>query len=260
MAFVAPIDLTTLTPAERRRETARRFGQRLRIFGWGLAALSALATLTLVLFPAAAPYALYAVYSAPSNTVIPLYNEPGLLFFAPGSVAWVLALVAMPGVALGAVLDYALVGRALDSPRLDRLRQHRSARWVMGLFGRIPALTIFACALLPAPFWLVRILATASGYPLARYVAAVLPGRFLRYLVVATLGRALGVPPEVGLWALGIMAVYLVWVMGQAAVRGWTRARTPSEADQEPAANDELTWIIEQAVSDAAEPSRDATP
>lgn len=234
----------------------RRFHRRLRIFVWGFVALAAAATLVMVLFPAATPYALYAIFSAPSNTVVPLYNEPGLLFFAPGSIAWLLALVAMPGVALGGVLDYALIGRALDSPRLDGVREHRWTRLVVRLFARVPGLTIFACALLPAPFWLVRLLAPASGYPLVRYVLAVMPGRFGRYVVVAKLGHVLGVPPEVGLWALALTLLYVVWVLVRAALRvsrRMLRKRAP-EPESVHSSTGELSWIIEQAVVDASEP------
>jgi len=234
--------------------TTRRFRLRMRIALWGFAALSSLAVGLMALVPEATPYALYAIYAAPSNTPIPLYNEPGLLLFAPGSIAWLLALVAMPGVALGAVLDYALVGRALDSPKLDRLREHRFSRWVVTVFGRAPAVTIFFFALLPAPFWLVRVLAPASHYPLARYIGAVLPGRFARYVFVASVGAVLGLPPEVGLVILGLALLYLVWALGRMGVRLWLHWRRGVRVATDPVEGDDL-WFLEQAVLEHTEQS-----
>src|SRR5204863_527071 len=110
-----------------------------------------------------------------------LPNEPALLWaqalLGPHWMTpygpWVLAATGAAGAAVAAVLDYAVIGTAFDLPRLDALRQKRLFRAAVRAFNRFPFATVLGFALLPPPFYVVRVLAPNSGYPPGRYVAAV---------------------------------------------------------------------------------------
>jgi membrane protein YqaA with SNARE-associated domain len=206
------------------RSLARsRFRVRLRWIAWGTVALLGVAVAAMSWDLRFAAYAFYALYSLPSNSVVPLLNEPGLLLFAPMTTPVLLALAGVPGTALGASLDYTLLSRAFASSRLDDVRAHRWTRYLLRMFAVAPSLTVFLFALLPLPFWAVRVLAPASGLPMGRYVAAVVPGRFLRYYVVAWLGVALGIGTDEALILLGAALLYLVLV----GLRSLDRYRRP---------------------------------
>src|SRR6185503_7276135 len=71
---------------------------------------------------------LFGLYAVPSNSVLPLPHEPGLLYFALYAPAWALALAGALGAALAAYADGWLVGWAFDRPTGDRLREEPSWR------------------------------------------------------------------------------------------------------------------------------------
>jgi membrane protein YqaA with SNARE-associated domain len=180
-----------------------------------------------LLFPRLEPLVLYGLYSVPSNSFLAIPNEPALLWAQTlvGALLamspLVLATVGACGAAAAATLDYAVIGAAFDLPRLDALRQKRLFQAAVSAFNRWPFLTVLAFALLPAPFYIVRVLAPNSGYPLRRYTLAVTLGRFGRYLVVASVGRMFSLPT----WVLaGILAVAIAAAAITPAV-GWWRSR-----------------------------------
>lgn len=101
------------------------------------------------------------------------------------------ALVAAVGACLGDMLGFAFghSGRKLTKKKLDK---HPTIRFLEKHFHRHGALIIFLLAIIPNPFFdAVGILAGVVNYPLLRFFAIMLVGRFLRYWLLAQFGSQL---------------------------------------------------------------------
>ncbi|MCC7031980.1 MAG: VTT domain-containing protein [Acidobacteria bacterium] len=160
-----------------------------------LAALLA-AGLLAILRPAWRPLLGYFLYAIPAHLLISvLANEPALLgaakLFAPAAVA----LAGTAGCIVAIILDYALIGW-LTNLRLVRteLDDSRGFHTVQRYFGKAPFALIVLSALLPVPFYPVKILAITRDYPLWRFVGALVLGRFPRFYLLALGGQRVQAP------------------------------------------------------------------
>ncbi len=115
---------------------------------------------------------------------------PATLIVAKVAAPWLVAAVAALAAALSAVGDYALVRRAFRTRALERVRRSAIFAKVERWARLAPFLTTLLFAALPMPFVIVRVLVPVSGYPLARYVAAVSLGRYARVFALAAFGTA----------------------------------------------------------------------
>ncbi|MCG8422760.1 MAG: VTT domain-containing protein [Proteobacteria bacterium] len=177
-----------------------------RIFAYALAASAVVGLAIVLFFPAASGLFLFGLYSIPSNSAIPLPHEPGLLFFAKFYHPVWIALAGTLGTAIAAFADYELVGRAMQHPKISGARETRVYQWACRWLMARPFVTVVIFAATPLPVYVVRVLAPASGYSIGRYVAAMMVGRFPRFLAVAWLGYVVPIPA----WVLGLMFVMLV--------------------------------------------------
>jgi membrane protein YqaA with SNARE-associated domain len=128
--------------------------------------------------------------------VIP--HEPVVIGFGRAFGVWTTASVATAGTAMAAWVDHRLF-----VPLLVRVRDR--AFFAAGLVGRLrryfsraPFLVLALSGVTPLPFFPFKALAFTERYPLGRYLAAVVVGRFPRYLLLAWLGVLVHVP----VWAL----------------------------------------------------------
>jgi len=169
---------------------------------------------------------LFGLYAVPSNSVLPLPHEPGLLYFALYAPAWALALAGALGAALAAYADGWLVGWAFDRPTGDRLREEPSWRRISGWLGRwpFPTLVFVAFSGFP-PIQVVRVIVLSTRYSLHRYAAAVALGRAPRFFLLALFGQLLQ-PPAWLMWAL--TAGFLAWA-AFLVIRSARRARQAAE-------------------------------
>jgi membrane protein YqaA with SNARE-associated domain len=179
-------------------------------FGIALLGLAALGGAILAVWPDMAGVFLFALYSMPANSLLPVPHEPGLLYLAAYyDPAW-LALAGCLGTAVAAATDYPVVKLAFKHPKIRRARDTRlyrqSVRWLM----RWPFLTIMGFAFIPVPIYVVRVLAPASGYPLWRYIAATVVGRFPRYYAMAWLGQLFQIPSWILIGLFVVMVAMLV--------------------------------------------------
>jgi membrane protein YqaA with SNARE-associated domain len=165
--------------------------------------------LILLLEPWLSGMYLFAIYSVPANSLLPVPHEPGLLFFARFYPPHMIALAGCVGTGIGAAIDYPVVKRAFLHPKIQRARDTRlyalSVRWLM----RYPFATIVLFAVTPLPVYVVRVLAPACGYPLWRYITATMVGRYPRYWLVAWIGHVFQIPGWV-LFALFIVMTGLL--------------------------------------------------
>ncbi len=167
----------------------------------------------------------YGLYAIPAHLLISfLPNEPALLYVAKLYPPPLVASVGTMACAAAAVLDYWLIGwfvsRGLVRSRLDESRVYQIAQKI---FRKAPFLLIVGSALFPVPFYPVKILAIASGYSLALFVAAVVLGRWPRFYLLAMGGRQVQAPNS---WLLGAGVVLEVLILfGMLRSRG---GRPPS--------------------------------
>lgn len=183
-----------------------RLNRHWRAFFYGLCAFAVIGVLVLWLAPAFAGLFLFALYAIPSNSVIPIPHEPGVLFFARYYDPLWIALVGSIGGGLVGFADYGIIETAMKHPRMNAARGTRPFRWAMRWMSRAPFAIIAVFALIPVlPVYIVRVLAPASGYPAWRYVLAQTLGRFPRFYVLAYLGASVHVPG----WALLAMFVVM---------------------------------------------------
>jgi membrane protein YqaA with SNARE-associated domain len=177
-----------------------------RRFVWALLGFAVAGAVLLLLAPDFSGLYLFALYSMPANSFLPVPHEPGLLYLARYYDPWMLALAGCVGTAAAACIDYPVVKAAFRHPRIRRARSTRLYHAAVRSLMRYPFLTIVVFAATPLPVYVVRVLAPASGYPLWRYTAATMVGRFPRYFAVAWIGSQIHIPT----WALLALFVILI--------------------------------------------------
>lgn len=197
-----------------------------RGFVWALLALAALGAIITAWFPDLSGLYLLALYSAPSNSLLPVPHEPGLLLVAQYYDPVPVALAACLGTCLAAAVDYPVVRAVCRNGSVQRAREGRWYRRAERAVMRFPFATIVVFAATPLPFYVVRVLAPAAGYPVWRYIVATAVGRFPRYVAIAWLGSVVEIPA----WVLAGLFVALA-----AALVFGGRGVSPPEAGGAPA-------------------------
>ena len=166
-----------------------------RAFVVSLCALGALGAATLLFAPAYAGVFLCALYCIPSNSVFPIPHEPGVLFFAKYYDPLLIGAAATLGSIVASFSDYAMIGTLLNRSRIGRrTRDSWLLQWGTRWLKKSPFLVVVVFSFVPLPISVVRVLAPASGYPIGRYIAAQIVGRFPRFVVLAVIGHAFDLP------------------------------------------------------------------
>jgi membrane protein YqaA with SNARE-associated domain len=172
-----------------------RLSRRWRQFFLALCGVAAVGLVIVALVPRLAGLFLLGLYCIPSNSVLPIPHEPGVLYMARWYLPWEIAIAATVASAVVAFADYALVEAAMRHPRIQGARDARMMRWAVRWMTRFPFAIIVAFSLVPVlPISAVRALAPISGYPLRRYIAAMVVGRLPRFFLLAWLGNAVLIP------------------------------------------------------------------
>lgn len=173
-------------------------GGRRRIALLACALGAALLLLLLEWYPEGSLLASYGIYAVPSHFLISvLPNEPALLFVAKYYPAWAVAVTGTAGCMLAGVLDYWLLAKLVNHPRIrPKLDSGRFFRWSLRVFRKAPFVMLVAAAVLPVPFYPFKFLAIAGGYPLGKYETALLVGRFPRFYALAWFGYVARIPDE----------------------------------------------------------------
>ena len=134
------------------------------------------------------------VVHGPLSPLLPTAFETTLLYYVRFYPAWLLALVGTVGASLAEALNYWLVDRAAELPKLAAFKARPAVRWSIGAFLRAPFWTTVIVIFSPIPDSAVRILAPLGSYPLPKFLAAVALGRFPRLLLIAGLGVLVPIP------------------------------------------------------------------
>ena len=165
-------------------------------------------------------FLLAVVVHGPLSPLLPTAFETTLLYYVRFYPAWLLAVVGTLGASLAEALNYRLVDRAAELPKLAALKDRSAVRWSIGAFLRAPFWMTVIVIFSPIPDSAVRVLAPLGKYPLPTFLAAVALGRFPRLLLIAGFGVLVPIPA----WLLLAAGVALVAVgAGRRYGAAWLR-------------------------------------
>ncbi|MDH3217565.1 MAG: VTT domain-containing protein [Candidatus Krumholzibacteria bacterium] len=186
------------------KQSARRWGR----FALSLALVLVMGAVLLAALPEARGLVLLGLYTIPSHMFVsPFSHEPLLLYYAKFYPAWGCALASIIGCLVAAVWDYWLFVPLVHKPRLrSKYVTNVLYRKSVHLFRKSPFVTLVVAGLTPVPFYPVKFLSIADGYPLKRYLLALIVGRTPRYYVLAYLGYVLKLPN----WSLIVLALVIL--------------------------------------------------
>jgi len=176
-----------------------------------------------IVWPAGRELVGYALYAVPAHLLISvLANEPVLLAAAKSYPPAMVAIAGTIGCIVAIIIDYSLIGWLVNQRLIRReLDDSTWFRWSQKVFGRAPFVLVLGSALMPVPFYPVKILAIASDYPVSRFCAALILGRLPRFYLLALAGQKVQAPKSALLSAtigLGAIALWGLW-------RTWRRNR-----------------------------------
>lgn len=231
-------------PPSLKRLRRLKLTHRWRAFVIALAVYAALGAAVLIFWRDLAGLFLLGLYCIPANSVIPVPHEPGVLYFAKFYDPLWIATAATMGSVVVSFADYALIEAAMRHPRVKGASEARLFRWAVRWMTRWPFAIIVLFSMIPVlPVAVVRALAPASGYPLKRYIAAQIAGRFPRFLMLAWIGQAVHIPT----WVLLVFTVALIALMYV------TSTPEPEDDEDDPEA-------IEIPVPDLSDPEHPIEP
>lgn len=202
-----------------------------RAFLFALAAYALVGGVMLLLVPDLAGVFLLGAYCIPSNSILPIPHEPGVLYFAKFYDPLWIATAATVGSLIASFADYAVVGSAIQHPIFQSTRDSRLYQWTIRWMKRWPFAIIVLFSFTPLPISVIRILAPASGYPISRYLLAQIVGRFPRFYLLALLGRVLMIPT----WGVLTMMALLMLTIYLSGRKKPAQPDEPTEASTRPA-------------------------
>jgi membrane protein DedA with SNARE-associated domain len=167
------------------------------------------------------------LWSIPGNYMFGfLPQEAAILFAAQYLRPAVVTAVVVPASVLAELLNYYTLYRLKRVPKISDYLQNPLVRTSIRWFRKAPAATLTIVTFLPiVPVFPLRIITPLSGYPVKKYIAAVVAGRLPRVYLVALFGFTVHVP--VWMLALGTAATLCLIV----ASRIGTKQDCQSEVD-----------------------------
>lgn len=181
-----------------RRWEGRDYGElgpRVWLFGALMAVIGVVTAALMLRDFESRSYLYLAFYAIPANTAISLFpHEPVLVYFGKFANVWIAAASATVGTVAAGYMDHTVFTPVLNLEGRQAYKEGTLYRRAAGWFERWPFATLVAAGFTPVPFWPFKFLTFSAHYPLGRYLAAVVVGRFPRYVILAWVGRALDVP------------------------------------------------------------------
>lgn len=165
------------------------------------------------LMPEARALVYYFFYAIPAHLLVSvLANEPALFAAAKEGTPLGVAIAGTLGCVVAIILDYALIGwfvnRRLIRAEIDDSKGFRVAQ---RFFGKAPMLLIVLSALLPVPFFPVKILGIIRDYPLPRFIVGIVVGRLPRFYLLALAGQKVQAPGSALASAGATLALIGIW-------------------------------------------------
>ena len=175
--------------------TYQKLGPKVWILG-SLMVVTAIVTLVLILQDFSSNSYLYLVfYAIPANSAVSVFpHEPVVIYFGSNGNVWYTAVAASIGTLIAGFLDHSVFVPVMN---LQSLAGYKGKGWyqkIARLFMRYPFLVIMVTGFTPIPFFPFKFLAFSVHYPLWKYLAALLTGRFPRYVMLAWVGSLFDIP------------------------------------------------------------------
>lgn len=208
-----------------KRRDYGRLGPRVWIFGGLMVAIGVVTSVLMLRDFQSESYLYLAFYAIPANTAISLFpHEPVLIFFGKFADIWITAAAATAGTVVAGYMDHTVFTPLLNLEGRQAYREHGLYRKAAGFFERWPFATLAVAGFSPIPFWPFKFLTFSVHYPLRRYLAALVAGRFPRYVILAWLGLSLG--DAIPDWVLAALFLGILLTYGvKAGPKVWRRWR-----------------------------------
>ena len=182
------------------------FSKRLRVILWTLGFFFLIGTLAHHYFPRYFGLVLLFFYIIPSNSFIPFPHEPAIIFYGKIYGPYLTTLAATLPTIIACYLDYEVLTPVFNLTRVGKIRDTKIYLKTYHYFKKAPFLTNAIAAVSPVPFYPIRILSIAGGYPAWKYTASVVLGRIPRYFLLAYFGALINIPN----WIIGLFFVTLL--------------------------------------------------
>ena len=160
-------------------------------------------------------YIYLAVYSIPANTAISVVpHEPVLIYFGKVGELLPTALWASAGTLVAGIMDHVVFVPVLNHQNIRAYKDKKFYRKMMRYFLKWPFSTLVVAGFTPIPFFPFKFLCFSIGYPMWKYVTALLVARFPRYYLYALLGATIPIPN----WVLIASVAFIFSLYGVKAV------------------------------------------
>jgi membrane protein YqaA with SNARE-associated domain len=174
---------------------SERLGPQVWFAGTVMAVLGVVAAVLMLRDFSSESYLYLAFYTIPANTAISVFpHEPALIWFGKHGSVLAAALAASAGTLVAGWLDHTVFVPVMNLQGLSGYKDIGWYRKLAGWFSRQPFWTLVLTGFTPIPFFPFKFLAFSVHYPMRRYLAALLVGRFPRYVALAWLGRLIAIP------------------------------------------------------------------
>ena len=130
------------------------------------------------------------LYSFPSQSLIAIVpHEPVFFYFSKFYSPVVVSLVALAGTLITEYFNYSIFDFFADFQPIQKAKKWGPVQRLLELFGKAPFFALWIAGLSPIPFYPFRFMAVLSGYPIHRYLLAVLTSRLPRFYIFAVIGN-----------------------------------------------------------------------
>ncbi len=157
-------------------------------------------------------YVYLAFYSIPANAAISFFpHEPVLIYFGKFANLWLAAAAATAGTVVAGLMDHSVFVPVLNHRAVIAYKDRKLYRRTIHYFLRYPFATLAVAGFTPVPFFPFKFLSFSIHYPLRKYLAALVVGRYPRYFLLAWLGAVANVPNWV-LFAVFLLIINLYMI------------------------------------------------
>jgi len=170
-------------------------GPKVWIMGGLMLALAVVALVLMLQEFSSSSYLYLAFYTIPANTAISLFpHEPVVIWYGSLGSIWWTAVAASAGTLVAGFLDHSVFVPVMNRKGLTSYKEKSWYQKAARLFMKYPFTVIVVTGFTPIPFFPFKFLSFSLHYPLWKYLAALLIGRFPRYALLAWVGHLIHIP------------------------------------------------------------------
>ncbi len=139
----------------------------------------------------------YFFYMSFACTIIPLPTPPYVIGMGKMFDPWLVALLGSMGNTIASLMEYYLLTWFISRTELQKkIESNRLFQRLAAAFQRAAFLILMFTSFSPLPLDPFYLTAIIIRYPLPKYLAAILIGKWFRYYLLAQLGESFQIPNE----------------------------------------------------------------